>query len=446
MVVPHINCYMNPVQIHTLGLSRYTIDMATAHEIIGEEWRARAAELADWAMETLVNRKDVWGQYSVLTPTERKNSERSYKAMTLPAKAQRGGDKVTLDKLTRHFASRHFRKPQIIGLHAKSGATTSRWFGIDIDCHDTEATDAEDLGRRNLNACVNWYQKLQGMGLDPLLFDSNGAGGYHLWVMFSDPVPTADVFAFVQDLISDWEQQHLEKLPETFPKAVKEDSIGSWFRLPGLHHTREHYSSVWAGDDGLDDPWLKGHAAIDAMLSCVASPFPAGLVKAKPAKHKTTKQKAKQTAQRTVPKDAEPGDPVQAASKRSFKRTARAKVCVDLDGVLATRTSGASIGPPVDGAIEFTRSLAQHSDIIIYTARFSTTTGKARTQSAIDALGKRIGNWLDKHGIEYHSIHSTGGKPIASAYVDDRAVSCTPLDDGVAAFDEALIAINKLRN
>jgi len=412
--------------------------MATAHEIIGEEWRARAPELADWAMNNLVNRKDVWGQYSVLTPTERKTSDRSYKAMTLPAKAQRGGDKVTLDKLTRHFASRHFRKPQIIGLHAKSEAITSRWFGIDIDCHDTEAVGAEDLARRNLNACEFWYQKLQGMGLDPMLFDSNGAGGYHLWVLFSEHVPTADVFAFVQDLISDWEQHNLEKLPETFPKKVKEDSIGSWFRLPGLHHTREHYSAVWAGDDGFDDPWLKGHAAIDAMLTCVPAPFPANFKNTKPP----TRKKVKKIAV----KDAEPGDPVEASSDRSFKRTARSKVCVDLDGVLATRTKGAAIGAPVDGAIEFTRKLALQSDIIIYTARFSTTTGKPRTQSAVDALSKRIANWLDKHGIEYHSIHDAGSKPIASAYVDDRAVSCTPLDDGVAAFDAALSAVDKLCN
>jgi len=358
--------------------------------------------------------------------------------MTLPAKAQRGGDKVTLDKLTRHFASRHFRKPQIIGLHAKSEAITSRWFGIDIDCHDTEAIGAEDLARRNLNACVFWYQKLQGMGLDPMLFDSNGAGGYHLWVLFSEPVATADVFAFVQDLISDWEQHNLEKLPETFPKKVKEDSIGSWFRLPGLHHTREHYSAVWAGDDGFDDPWLKGHAAIDAMLMCVPAPFPADF--------KNTKTPTRKKVKKVAVKDAEPGDPVEATSGRTFKRTARSKVCVDLDGVLATRTKGATIGPPVDGAIEFTRKLAQHSDIIIYTARYSTTTGKARTQSAIDALTKRIGNWLDKHGIEYHSIHDSGGKPIASAYVDDRAVSCTPLDDGVAAFDAALAAVDTLCN
>ena len=81
--------------------------MATEHEIIGEEWAERASELADWAMERLVNRKDVWGQYSVLTPAERRREGKSYKAMTLPKKEMRGEDMVTIDKLTRHFRSRH---------------------------------------------------------------------------------------------------------------------------------------------------------------------------------------------------------------------------------------------------------------------------------------------------------------------------------------------------
>jgi hypothetical protein len=37
--------------------------MAASEEIIGEEWKERSRELADWAMERLVNRRDVWGQY-----------------------------------------------------------------------------------------------------------------------------------------------------------------------------------------------------------------------------------------------------------------------------------------------------------------------------------------------------------------------------------------------
>jgi len=142
--------------------------------------------------------------------------------------------------------------------------------------------------------------------------------------------------------------------------------------------------------------------------------------------------------------DAAPGDPVRIKTKRTFKRTKRAKVCVDLDGVLATRTNGSAIGPPIDGAIEFSRKLAKDNDIIIYTARFATTSGKPRSQSAIEKLNTRIVNWLEKHGIAYHSVHHSGAKPIASAYVDDRAVACRPLDDGLSAFDSALADVNHL--
>ena len=330
--------------------SHKLLSMASTHEIIGEEWRERATELADWAALRLINRKDVWGQYSVPTPSERRDTGRTYKAMTLPAKAQRGGDKVTLDKLSRHFASRRLRKPQLIGLHAKSKDTTSRWFGLDIDCHDTEATGAQDLARRNLNAVVNWHRKLQDMGYDPLLFDSNGAGGFHLWVLFAEPAPTSTVFDFAQWLISDWEKQQLEKLPETFPKAVKEDSLGSWFRLPGLHHTRDHYASVWAGDDGLDDPWLTGHAAIDAMLASVPGPAPVILDNqtGSTASNKSQIIPAPKAPSSII--DAEPGNSPPPRSDRMFASTSRAKVCVDLDGVLAARVEGSAIGPPIDGA------------------------------------------------------------------------------------------------
>ncbi len=243
--------------------------MGSEHDIIGEEWAARAGELADWAMAQLANRLDVWGQYSVLTPAERRRSGRSYKAMTLPIKDKRGPDMVTLDKLTRHFASRQGRKPQLIGLHAKSKETTSRWFAIDIDLHDESAVGAEDHARRNLNAALTWCKTFQAKGYDPMLFNSNGYGGFHIWVLLAEPAPTEDVFAYVKAIVSGWEAVGLEEEPETFPKRVKDDSIGSWFRLPGLHHSREIYSSLYSWDEWLDDPWLKGNAAIDAMLEVI---------------------------------------------------------------------------------------------------------------------------------------------------------------------------------
>ena len=73
--------------------------MATKHQIIGEEWKSRAEELADWAMQNLVNRKDVWGQYSVLTPSEQKREKRSYKAMTL----RLNGRKIYKKWVTTHY-------------------------------------------------------------------------------------------------------------------------------------------------------------------------------------------------------------------------------------------------------------------------------------------------------------------------------------------------------
>ena len=240
--------------------------MATQYEIVAEEWKDRSRELAEWAMLRLVNRKDVWGQYAALTPGEQKKLGRAYKAMTLPVASKRGPDMVTLDKLTRHFASRHQRRPQIIGLHAKSEEDTSRWFGIDIDMHDDSKADAEAHARRNLIAAIDWWRRLQALGYDPLLFDSNGNGGYHLWVLFDQPAPTQDVFGMAWSLVSEWQKSNLMEEPETFPKQLKPGSLGAWFRLPGLHHTREHYGRVWSGDDWLDDPWLSGHAAVDAML------------------------------------------------------------------------------------------------------------------------------------------------------------------------------------
>ena len=167
-------------------------------EIIRQEWRSAASELADWAMQYLVNRKDVWGQYTGLSEKEKLNSNRSYKALTLPQKSMRGKDMVTLDKLTRHFKCSAVN--HIIGLHAAHPDNTSRWLALDIDLHDTDAVDADDEARRNFSAAQAWWEEVQDMGYDPLLLDSNGAGGYHLLIIFAEPAPTADVHAMGQPI------------------------------------------------------------------------------------------------------------------------------------------------------------------------------------------------------------------------------------------------------
>lgn len=401
----------------------------TPHEIIGEEWASRAPELADWAMENLVNRKDVWGQYTVLTPAERRREGRAYKAVTLPRRDMRGKDMVTIDKLTRHFASRHHRKPQIIGLHTKSSDLTSRWFGIDIDMHDCTKADADDHARRNLNCAVKWWKDLQKRGYDPMLIDTNNQGGYHIWVLFAQPAPTVDVYAMVKSIVQKWEADGLEEEPETFPKKVKPDSLGSWFRLPGLHHSHYHYAALWSGDEWLENPWLTGNSAIDVMLDVQGGPPPPRIDTDDP-------DMAEVLARPRVSKIT------LAAKERRFERTGRAKVCVDLDGVLARRVRAGrktEIGPPIDGAVEFTRALNNDAEIIILTSRMSGLIGPEA-----EKMKTRISKWLERHNIVYDSIHSGHGKPMAHAYIDDRAVACRPEHDGQDAFAAALAAAAKL--
>ena len=403
--------------------------MAASEEIIGQEWKERSRELADWAMERLVNRRDVWGQYALLSPEQARESGRTYKAMTLPVPEMRGEDRVTLDKLARHFASRRLHRPQLIGLHAESQEGTSRWLGIDIDNHDLDAVGADVRARRNLAGALAWWRAFGERGYDPLLFDSSGRGGYHLWVLFAEPAPTAAVFDLVKAVASTWEANQLEEEPEVFPKQPRPGSLNAWFRLPGMHHTQPHYSRLWSGEEWLSDPWLEGHAAIDAMLQVIPGPPP--------------------PAPAGAPSPSAP-ERSAAVRKQRFSGAGRPTVCLDLDGVLVDRTyarGGEDLGDPIDGAVEFTRALAEQADIVIHTARLASRPAGASdgaAQAEQRRIEERIRAWLDQHGFAYKEIALAVGKPIASAYVDDRGVSCRPLDDGPRAFEEALAAVRRL--
>jgi hypothetical protein len=107
----------------------------------------------------------------------------------------------------------------------------------------------------------------------------------------------------------------------------------------------------------------------------------------------------------------------------------RKKVCVDLDGVLADYSQGwqgvENIGDPIPGAVEFTRSLSTGADVVIHTVRCNPEAQKGSGLSAAQ-LHDNVKAWLDKHGFAYTEIYTGAGKPMAAAYVDDRAVRCRP--------------------
>ncbi len=130
-------------------------------------------------------------------------------------------------------------------------------------------------------------------------------------------------------------------------------------------------------------------------------------------------------------------------------------VCLDLDGVLSIYDGWRGldwIGEPYPGAVEFTRELAQTCKVVIYTTRCKSyppdvpgPEGKPEpNRSEPYVLAQIVRKWLDKHGFSYHEIYVGQGKPIAAAYVDDRAIVCRPKETGEWAFKVALRGIQRL--
>jgi hypothetical protein len=217
-----------------------------ANNGIAGAWDARAPELAAWTWRLLLNRTDVWGRYG---------SSGTY---TAPAVSLRG--KVFL---TEADTARHFRgawRADILGLHTTSPDNLSRWLAIDIDQHGAGGSDPE----ANLTAALAWHDRVRALGFRPVLTTSNGAGGFHLRVIFREPIATPRAHAFACWLVRDHARHGLTAAPETFPKQalIKPGGCGNWLRLPGRHHKRDHWSQLW--DGAL---WLDGAAAVAWLLS-----------------------------------------------------------------------------------------------------------------------------------------------------------------------------------
>jgi hypothetical protein len=228
-------------------------------------WAARAPELAHWSWTHLVNRTDVWGGYLSFGCRKRVSrpdgSFYEQKSTTKPATSKRGSVVLTEDVLVRHFEGRDVGN--IAGLHSTSPGGACRWAGIDVDAHSGQESNAE----ANRNAALAWYAALTACGHVVLLTDSNGKGGYHLLILFDESLPAPRVHAFVQSVVADYASHGLRAAPETFPKQAalrSEKKCGNWLRLPGRHHSTDHWSGVWDGSR-----WLEGAKAVQLILALV---------------------------------------------------------------------------------------------------------------------------------------------------------------------------------
>jgi hypothetical protein len=387
---------------------------------IAEEWQRYSDELAEWAMERIVNRRDVWSQYTL------KDGKVSVVMLPIKERRQAGTDMVTLQKLRRHFAGRAVS--HLIGLHSISDHSTCKWFAVDIDLHDESVANADEIALANFAAAQEWARRLRDKQMDPLLLDSNGVGGYHVMCLLDKEYPLADVYDFVDDLRSDWEKFGLPRKPEIFPpkRAVGPDDLPYALRLVGRHHTRHHYTRVWNFDALGENDWLEGGEAIEALLTARPSKLPV---------RKASKKKASEKA---------------ALPEKKPAASRKPRVCLDLDGVLARYDGWKGvdrIGPPLPGALEFAWKLAEIADIVVFTSRCSPEGGADENDPNMSPgrMKIRVIDWLEKHKFPFTDVYIGRGKPRASAFIDDRAVACSPQKDA-EAFENALESTRRLLN
>ena len=331
----------------------------------------------------------------------------------------------SITKLERHFSGK--APNHLIGLFSISDHSTCKWFAVDIDLHDETVPNADEIVEANKAALFAWAGRLRALGMDPMVMDSNGVGGYHIWVLLDREYPLADTFDFADDLRSDWQDFGLPRRPEIFPpkRAVGPDDLPYTLRLPGRHHSRPHYTRIYNFELTDENEWLDGGEAIEAMLATRPSTLP---------KIKKSKSKAP--------------EPAKPAKKKKASPATRPRVCLDIDGVLARYDSWQGydhIGDPLPGAREFARDLAEIADIVIFSSRCSQDGGGEYEPTVLTPgqLRIKIIEWLEKHKIPFSDVYMGQGKPRVAAFIDDRAVPCRP-QHNTEAFGETIKSVKKL--
>lgn len=137
----------------------------------------------------------------------------------------------------------------------------------------------------------------------------------------------------------------------------------------------------------------------------------------------------------------------------------RPTVAVDLDGTLAEYDGWRGVehfGEPFEGAKDFLTVLSSVAYVVVYTTRVNPEINDGGSSPELDECERRgdgllrrtlvgyVELWLKKHGLPYDEVYSGPGKPMAKAYVDDRAVRLQPAKDGKAGFARALSRVNEL--
>jgi hypothetical protein len=198
-------------------------------------WADHSDELTRWAYTSLYARDDAY-----------------------PAWSKRTNDwRCVHEDLTKAVARDHFHGRQTIGTYTLGRDSTCLWVGWDIDRHDGDPGDPE----ANRRYAFMLFKRLVRMGANPLLEDSNGSGGFHVWLRFADRIPGSLAYSVAAWLVTHCPKKiHVEAFPKQ-PDLNETRRYGNQMRLPGKHHKRNHWSRFWDGEK-----WLAGDEACRWLL------------------------------------------------------------------------------------------------------------------------------------------------------------------------------------
>jgi hypothetical protein len=120
-------------------------------------------------------------------------------------------------------------------------------------------------------------------------------------------------------------------------------------------------------------------------------------------------------------------------------------IAVDVDATILRYDGWQGIehfGDALPGAREFLEELRKDARVLIWSTR-GTESVKGKKQGEARHLRDLLKRALDERGLPYDDVWIGQGKPMAIAFIDDRAVTCRPQEEP-AAYSIALRMVKLL--